>query len=178
MTAAGPPPAATGKDPILAIPTNADQSLVLLPSSKNTGSSSMGSMAQLDVIGTLIEHTECSNKLMKMLNALKQQRRINNPSKDVSDDEAEEPVPNVSSFFLLGQNDKIPDKPRHTPSSSPASGSSPLPAPRPDIDIGLGWTADDAAPVIDWQALTSSFNQSTNPKQQKSDYVDYLELGM
>ena len=48
MTAAGPPPAAMGKDPI-AIPTDTDQSLVLLPSPKNTGTSSLGTMAQLDV---------------------------------------------------------------------------------------------------------------------------------
>src|SRR6266481_1617465 len=114
MTADGPPPAATGKNPppvntanAVQPPSHSYESPIapIAPPSSNmaTGPSPQDLQSREDIMKTLIEHTEHGNALIKRHNASRRQRRLNNPSKLVSDDDVEEPVLNISSFLSAAQ---------------------------------------------------------------------------
>ena len=189
MTTDGPPPAATGKNPPPVNTANAIQPLShsnespiapIAPLSSNmaTGPSPQDLQSREDIMKTLIEHTEHSNALIKRHNALRWQRRLNNPSEVVLDDDIEEPVPNISSFLSTAQkNSSHNGLSTHTPML--ASGSRHNPAPGTEEEMTC---VDDSGQkptsAIDWHAFATSMDLPGGLKQQKNDYTDYLDIGV
>src|SRR6266481_1986152 len=185
------PPGLSGKDPLPPRPTGSP----LPPLSPQTrqGSQPRPKTPQatpnpnIELFKNMVERTERANVRIHKLNALRKLRRLESQTAaDVSDDEAEEPLPLISDFLS------------HSRSSPPACAPTPCPdapgVPSPSLGSDLLNTisdhpgqlprnvapADDGSSHLlksaDWRALMSLDN--TPPSAlPKADYIDFSEIG-
>ena len=128
----------------------------------------------LELFKQMVEKTERGNIMIRKLNKFRRQRRLESAGlSDVSDSEDEEPLPNIASFMA-----RINTCALSALNSNPTTAADVVEPPtlEPLLDNG-----EEGGPQLgnsEWQAHINSQLQPVDPKQTRSDYIDYTTVGL